>query len=298
MTPSAEHDRNSMGRMSLPGTDERIGRGIYAFLEDYVLVMLDEAQATPQQMIATIRERSAGNDDYRDGSALEISPRQMNCVLSRLQREGCVRTARELDLYRVTTKGKRQLERAEGLKQQTGVDKDEAADKLISLLGPPPPPKKVLDVGTGGGYLALKLAEAGFEVMAIDSEEFDYSKDSIKRAMEAARERQCAVEFRRADVRRLRRRNAFDYVVASQAVHCMQDPAASLKAIHRLLEPAGKFVCLDLAVGLLGFLHHGFHSFLALSTEEWRRQLRQCGFERVRIHDLDDFCIVQASKPA
>jgi 2-polyprenyl-3-methyl-5-hydroxy-6-metoxy-1,4-benzoquinol methylase len=287
-----------MGRMSLPGTDERIGRGIYAFLEHYVLVMLDEAQATPQQMIATIRERSAGNDDYRDGSALEISPRQMDCVLCRLQRESCVRTAREPDLYRVTTKGKRQLERAEGLKQQTGVDKDEAADKLISLLGPPPPPKKVLDVGTGGGYLALNLAEAGFEVTAIDSEEFDYSKDSIKRAMEAARERQCTVEFRRTNVARLRRRDAFDYVVASQAVHCMRDQPACLRAIHRLLKPAGKFVCLDFNVGLVSFLHHGFHSFLALTTEEWRRQLSQCGFERVRIHDLDDFCIVQASKPA
>jgi 2-polyprenyl-3-methyl-5-hydroxy-6-metoxy-1,4-benzoquinol methylase len=287
-----------MGRMSLPGTDERIGRGIYAFLEHYVLVMVDEAEATPQQMIATIRERSAGNNDYRDGSALEILPRQMNCVLRRLQRESCVRTARESDLYRVNTKGKRQLERGKAIQEQTGVDKDQARDKLMSLLGPTPPPKRVLDVGTGGGYLALNLAEAGFEVTAIDSEEFDYSKDSIKRAMEAARERQCTVEFRRTNVARLRRRDAFDYVVASQAVHCMRDQPACLRAIHRLLKPAGKFVCLDFNVGLVSFLHHGFHSFLALTTEEWRRQLSQCGFEQVRIHDLDDFCIVQASKPA
>ena len=284
--------------MSLSTTGERTGRGIYAFLEHYVLVMLDEAEATGHQMIATIRERSAGNDDYRDGSALEISPRQMNRVLGRLQRKSYVRTGRESDLYSISAEGKRRLERGKAIEDQAGVDKDQARDKLMSLLRPTPPPKRVLDVGTGGGYLALNLAEAGFEVMAIDSEEFDYSKDSIKRAMEAARERQCAVEFRRSDVRRLRRRNAFDYVVASQAVHCMQDQPACLKAIYRLLKPAGKFVCLDFNVGLVSFLHHGFHSFLALTTEEWRRQLSQCGFERVRIHDLQELCVVEAGRPA
>ncbi len=282
----------------MSGAGERIGRGIYAFLEHYVLVMLDEAPATAHEMIATIRERSAGNNDYRDGSALEISPRQMNRVLRRLRRENCVRTSRESDMYSITVAGKRRLERGKAVEEQTGVDKDQARDKLMSLLRLPPPPKKVLDVGTGGGYLALNLAEAGFEVMAIDSEEFDYSKDSIKRAMEAARERQCTVEFRRTNVTRLRRRDAFDYIVASQSVHCMRDQPACLRATYRLLKPAGKFLCLDFNVGLLSFLRHGFHSFLALTTEEWRQQLKQCGFEQVRIHDLRELCVVEASKPA
>lgn len=282
----------------MSATGERIGRGIYEFLEYYVLVMLDEPQATAQQMIATIRERSAGNNDYREGGALEISPRQMRRVLSRLRADGTVTTVGEHGVYRITATGKRELERTARLKEQTGFSKDEAAAKLVALLSPPPPSKRVLDVGTGGGYLALMLAALGFQVMAIDSEELDYAKDSINRAIEAARERHCTIEFRRTSVTRLRRRDAFDHVVASQAVHCMQDPLVCLQAIHRLLKPGGKFVCLDFSVGLVGFLHHGFHSFLALSAEEWRQQLKHCGFDQVRIHDLDDFYVVQASKLA
>jgi 2-polyprenyl-3-methyl-5-hydroxy-6-metoxy-1,4-benzoquinol methylase len=287
-----------MGWMSLPDPGERIGRGIYEFLEHYVLVMLDETQTAAQQMIATIHERSAGNNEYREGGALEISPRQMRRVLSRLRADGAVTTVGEHGVYRITATGKRELERMGRLKEQSGFSKDEAAERLIAVLSPPPPPKRVLDVGTGEGYLALMLAALGFQVMAIDSEELDYAKDSINRATEAARQRHCAVEFRRTNVTRLRRRDAFDYVVASQAVHCMQDPLVCLKATYRLLKPGGKFVCLDFAVGLLGFLHHGFHSFLALSAEEWRQQLKHCGFDRVRIHDLDDFYVVQASKLA
>jgi len=286
-----------MGGMSLSVTGERIGRGIYAFLEHYVLVMLDEAQLRPQQMIATIRERSASNNDYRKGAALEISPGQMKRALSVLQGRDCVRVGEGSSLYRITTEGKRELERTERLKEQTGSPKDEAANKLMALLKPSPAPKRVLDVGTGQGYLALKLAEAGFQVTGIDSEELDYAKDSIKQAIEAARERQGAIEFRRINVTRLRSRNAFDYVVSSLAVHCMQSPPACLRAIYRLLKPSGMFVCLDHTVGLLGFLHHGFHSFLALSAEEWRQELKECGFEQVRIHDLEDFCIVEAIKP-
>jgi ubiquinone/menaquinone biosynthesis C-methylase UbiE len=157
----------------------------------------------------------------------------------------------------------------------------------------------VLDVGTGEGYLAFKLAEAGFKVLGIDSGDFGYSKDSIQKAIEKTNgAKDYDVEFRVADVKKLAdMENAFDYVVASQALHCMKDQRGCLEAIHRLLKPGGKFISADLLIGLRGFFAHGFHCFLALSKEEWVQTLLECGYMNVNVHEVSDFCVVEAQKP-
>jgi len=190
------------------------------------------------------------------------------------------------------------LEEADKVKEQTSSSKEEAARKLISLLDSSPPKKYVLDVGTGEGYLVFKLAEAGFKVLGIDSSDFDYSKESIREAIGKIEEKS-DIEFRVADVKKLTGfRDTFDYVVSSQAVHCMKDQEGCMGAITRLLKKGGKFVCSDFSVGLLGFLHHSFHCFLALSKEEWLRMLPRCGYLNVTIHEVNDFCVVEAQRPA
>jgi len=164
-------------------------------------------------------------------------------------------------------------------------------------MGPARSDDRVLDVGTGEGFLAFKLAEQGFSVLGIDSGAHDYSKDSIEKAKERARTRGGRAEFQKADVTQLTElQSTFDYVVSSQAVHCMNDQWACLRAIHRLLKPGGRFLCVDFAVGLKGFLAHGFHDFLAISREEWEELLRQCGFQGVQIYEIDDYMVVEARK--
>jgi len=44
-------------------------------------------------------------------------------------------------------------------------------------------------------------------------------------------------------------------------------------------------------------LHHGFHSFLALSREEWFEILEKCGYINVKVHDVNDFCVAEGQKP-
>ena len=59
-------------------------------------------------------------------------------------------------------------------------------DKLLSLLGEAFPERepeeiKILDVGTGPGFFAILLAEAGYQVTAID-----YTEEMLKEAQQNA----------------------------------------------------------------------------------------------------------------
>ena len=280
-------------------SDGRTGNGIREFLEYYILVILDEGASAVGKIIEVIQERSSDNTQYRPGSALQVADEEVEGTVAMLLREKCIKRSDCEGAYEITDQGKKVLEEANAIKESTSRSKEEAVERLISLLDPDPPEKYVLDVGTGDGYLAFKLAEAGFKILGIDSSDFGYSKDSIQKAREKINgEKNYDLEFRVADVRGLAdMENTFDYVVASQAVHCMKDQRGCLEAICHLLRGGGKFISADLLVGLRCFFVHGFHCFLALSKEEWEQTLAGCGYTNVKLHEVNDFCVVEAQKP-
>jgi 2-polyprenyl-3-methyl-5-hydroxy-6-metoxy-1,4-benzoquinol methylase len=250
------------------------------------LVILDEGESTKQKMKELILERSAGNNNFRQGSAFLVADGEIYEVIKKLLQKERIKTTDNSNTFEITDEGRKALEKSNKIKEQTHGSKEESTRKLISLLDPFPPacapvcvqrtgrgtadrPKKyVLDVGTGEGYLAFKLAEAGFKVMGIDSSDYDYSTDCIRKAVEKL-DNQSDIEFRVADVRDLTNmKDTFDYVVSSQAVHCMRDQGGCIEAIYSLLKGGGKFVCSDLSIGLLGFLHqYSFSSQFHFSDE-------------------------------
>lgn len=278
----------------------RSGDGIRKFLEYYVLVVLDEGASTKGKIVKVIQERSSDNTQYRPGSALRVADEEVGRTIAVLLRRKSTRRSDDEEIYEITDAGKKVLEEANAVKEKTTGSKEEAVEKLVSLLDPCPPEKYVLDVGTGEGYLSFKLAEAGFKVLGIDSSDFDYSKDSVHKASEKINgEKSYDIEFRVADVKELEgMENTFDYVVASQAVHCMKDQSGCLEAIYCLLKPGGRFISADFLIGLRGFFAHGFHCFLALSKEEWEQTLLECGYTNVKAYEVNDYCVVEAQKPA
>ena len=280
-------------------SDSRTGDGIREFLEYYILVVLDEEASMKSKIVEVIQERSSGNVKYRQGSALRVADEEVEMAIAVLLRRNSIRKSGDEETYEITDVGKKALEEANAVKEKTSGSKEEAIEKLGSLLDPCPPEKYVLDVGTGEGYLAFKLAESGFKVIGIDSSDFDYSKDSVHKANEKINgEKNYNIEFWVADVKELASmENTFDYVVASQAVHCMRDHRGCLEVIHCLLKPGGRFISADLLIGLRGFFAHGFHCFLALSKEEWEQTLVKCGYTNVNIHEVNDFCVVEGQKP-
>lgn len=88
----------------------------------------------------------------------------------------------------------------------------------------PPPPAAVLEVGCGGGGLALELDEAGYEVVAVDPE-----------APEGP-------IFRAITLEELDETGPFDAVVASLSLHHIDDLRAAADKIAELLPPNGLLI--------------------------------------------------------
>jgi len=288
--------RPAAGKEAHPSAAKpREGPNIREFLRYYVLVLLKDGDLSAQEMRRAIEEQSAGNREYRPSGELMVGERDLRLVLGQLARHGLIERAGRK--WRLTAPGQGRLASYEEQKEAKSNGKEKAARKLLKLMGPPAKRETVLDVGTGEGFLALRVADGGYRVLGIDSGDFDYSKDSIRSAIEKAKSRGGDVEFREVSVADLvGTHEGFDYVVTSQAMHCMRDQRGCLDAVHRLLKPGGVFLCMDFLVGLEGFLHHGWHSFLAISREEWRRLLPQRGFEEVSCHKVGDYLLVRARK--
>lgn len=276
----------------------RSGPSIRKFLQYYLLVLLACRSQTKRELIQAIKEKSANNRRYRSRGVLWVAASEMDKALKALKEDGLVKAGVRSNKWSITRAGRQARWRYERESEQHSEGKEKAARKLLSLLKPTDKNKHILDVGTGQGFLAFKMAARGFQVLGIDSCTFDYSKDSIQKAREQIRSTKGKVEFRKGDVARLRGLDRrFDYVTASQAVHCMKNQRKSLQAIYRLLKPGGRFLCLDFSVGLKGFLKHGFHDFLAISREEWEELLPEYGFQDVEIYHISDFLVVTVRKP-
>jgi len=275
----------------------RSGPTIRQFLEYYLLVLLSEKGRSKRQMVDEIKGRSEGNRAYRSDGVLWPASAEIGWVLAGLAEDGLVKPPGRGERWRITADGRQALAAYGDGKEDTN-GKERAAQRVAELMGPGSSKTRVLDVGTGQGFLALKLADCGFSVTGIDSGCFDYSKDSIDKAREEAREHGGKIDFRQADVRVLDESGeSFDYIVSSQAVHCMSDQCGCVQAVHRLLKPGGRFLCIDYLVSVLGFQRHGFHCFLAMTREEWVEMLLEQRFANIRMHEMDDFFVIEAQKP-
>jgi len=111
------------------------------------------------------------------------------------------------------------------------------------------PSGRVLEVGSGPGHLAVRLAQAAsnLEVAGVD-----ISSAMVERATRRAVETGLAgrVRFEVGDVGALPfPEGSFDGVVSTLSLHHWPDPARGLAEIHRVLKPGGEAWIYDLAHG-------------------------------------------------
>ena len=92
-----------------------------------------------------------------------------------------------------------------------------------------PPGSRLLEVGCGKGELALRLADDGYDVLAIDP---------------VAPE---GPPFRRLTLEELEEPGPFDAVVASRSLHHVHDLPAALDKIRALLAPGGVLILNEFA---------------------------------------------------
>lgn len=163
--------------------------------------------------------------------------------------------------------------------------------------------QRVLEVGSGTGNLALRLAAAGATVTGIDP-----APAMVSRAIAKAAHRGTTPppRFLVAEAERLPFGDrSFDASATSVSAHHWDEPLAGLREIHRVLAPGGRLALADMR--RLGFVRVRLQRrrepghFEGWAVDELAGLLREASFERVRrrrIWWLDHFVVILAAERA
>jgi ubiquinone/menaquinone biosynthesis C-methylase UbiE len=112
-------------------------------------------------------------------------------------------------------------------------------DLLSRLVGRAP--QRVLDVGCGTGFLALRLAELGHIVSGVD-----LSGQMIEQARGKADQAALEIEFRVGDAADLDSADeAYDLVVARHVIWNLPDPERGVAEWLRVLRPGGRLLLVE-----------------------------------------------------
>ena len=170
--------------------------------------------------------------------------------------------------------------------------RDEGFDVLLEFL--PPTPRRVLDLGTGDGYLLALIREhpPGSGGVAVD-----FSPEMLARARARfAGEPAVTVVEHDLDRPLPDAWGSFDVVVSSFAIHHVDHPRkrALYREVRDRLEPGGMFCNLEHVDSATPELHEAFLVALGhaeddpsnqlLDVETQLRWLRELGFEQVDCH--------------
>jgi ubiquinone/menaquinone biosynthesis C-methylase UbiE len=112
-------------------------------------------------------------------------------------------------------------------------------DVLSRLAGPAP--RRVLDIGCGTGFLALRFAELGHTVTAVD-----LSPRMIDRARRRAEEANHEIEFRVGNAVALDSPDAtYDLVIARHVIWNLAEPGRGVAEWLRVLRPGGRLALIE-----------------------------------------------------
>ena len=148
-------------------------------------------------------------------------------------------------------------------------------DKLLSLLGnqfPEKEPKeiKILDVGPGPGFVAILLAEAGYQVTAVD-----YTEEMLKEAQSNAGGLAGCIVWKTGDAQALDvESNSFDAVVTRNVTWNLPRPDLAYKEWLRVLKPEGVLYNFD-----ADWYGHLYNEEKRSSYEKDRRQTEEQNVE-------------------
>jgi ubiquinone/menaquinone biosynthesis C-methylase UbiE len=134
-------------------------------------------------------------------------------------------------------------ERSRGFENAQGIRIERQHEAWLAFLREAlgPPSRRILDVGTGTGFLALLAAELGHEVKGLD-----LSPGMVERAKELAGERGLKAKFAIADAEGLpEKEGSYERVINRNVLWTLPEPERALADWFRVLEPGGSLVVVD-----------------------------------------------------
>ena len=144
-------------------------------------------------------------------------------------------------------------------------------EPLVALLDPRSG-ERILDLGCGDGALTVRLAEAGAEVLGVDS-----SPEQV----EAARARGLRADV--LDAAGLPFEAAFEAVFSNATLHWIKAADSVLAGVHRALVPGGRFVAEFGGAGNVDRIRQALHRALR------RRDLKPEDFDPWFFPTADDY---------
>jgi ubiquinone/menaquinone biosynthesis C-methylase UbiE len=112
-------------------------------------------------------------------------------------------------------------------------------DLLREVAGPPP--LKVLDVGCGTGFLALRMAELGHIAVGVD-----LSEDMLAEARRKTAGSSLPVSFQLGDAESPPADGApYDVILERHVLWTLPQPREAMRAWRALLKPAGRLILIE-----------------------------------------------------
>lgn len=148
---------------------------------------------------------------------------------------------------------------------------------------------RVLDIGTGPGFFAILLAEAGYLVTAVD-----YTEEMLTEAKKNAGEYAGKIQWLRMDAQNLGFADGeFDVVVSRNLTWNLECPEDAYRHWHRVLKPGGRMLNFD-----ANWYHHLFDDQLRFAYEKDRCNVEQEGVEDHYIGtDIDEMEAIARQVP-
>jgi ubiquinone/menaquinone biosynthesis C-methylase UbiE len=137
---------------------------------------------------------------------------------------------------------------------------------------------RVLDVGTGAGFLAILLAKLGHKVTGVDM-----SGEMLHQAKQNALAAGCSVEFRKENAQALSfAGESFDAVVTRNLTWTLPDVMEAYREWQRVLKPGGLLLNFDSDYGMVSFgqkddpidVHAGIRKELVTECNDIKDELR------------------------
>lgn len=141
-----------------------------------------------------------------------------------------------------------------GVYKKFGCDIEKEREFILEKAAPLS--GKILEVGTGKGYMAITLARMGISFTTVDvsAEEQEFARQNIKHL-----KLEGLIDFRIEDAEKMSFDNdSYDIILSVNTLHHLKSPFKVIDECLRVLKPGGRFILSDFTkkgFGIIDLIH-------------------------------------------